>query len=145
MKRQLAVVAILAGLIVGCGGAGDTGHLTSMYQGAWTGTWNSSDANDGGAIALTITADGSFTGTIANKFTSGTIGGQIDKSGRLTGVGSFTAGNNMIIGGAVTMSSGRISSNFSYVVNGIQYGGSFDCGAGAASTGSTGGSTSGGG
>ena len=141
---MLGGAAILAGLVIGCGGAGDTSHLSSQYQGSWSGTWNSSDANEGGAIALVITSDGSFTGTIANKFGSGTLGGQIDKNGHLTGVGSFTAGSNMIIGGAVTMSSGRISSNFSYVVNGIQYGGSFDCGAGSttgstASTGSTGG------
>ena len=136
--RKYGLVAILAGLVVGCGGAGDTSHLSSLYQGSWSGAWSSSDANDGGALTLIVTADGSFTGTIANKFTAGTIGGQIDKNGHLTGIGSFTAGGNMIIGGAVTMSSGRLSSNFSYVVNGIQYGGSFDCGAGGGSTGSTG-------
>lgn len=136
MKRY-GLVAILAGLVIGCGGAGDTSHLSSLYQGSWTGTWNSSDANDGGPIALTVTADGSFTGSISNKFATGTFGGQIDNAGRLTGVGSFASGGNMIVGGAVTMSSGRISSNFSYVVNGIQYGGSFDCGAGATTTGTT--------
>jgi hypothetical protein len=138
--RKYALVALLAGLVVGCGGAGDTSHLSSLYQGSWSGNWNSSDANDGGAIGLVVTSDGSFTGTIATKFASGTLGGRIDKSGRLTGVGSFTTGSNMIIGGAVTMSSGRISSNFTYVVNGVQYGGSFDCGAGGGT-----GSTSGGG
>jgi hypothetical protein len=143
MKKFYGIGVILAGLVIGCGGAGDTSHLSSMYQGAWTGTWNSSDANDGGAITLTVTADGSYTGTIANKFTTGTLGGQIDKTGRLTGVASFTTGGNMIMGGAVTMSSGRISSNFSYVVNGIQYGGSFDCGPSGGSTGTTG-STGGG-
>ncbi|MEI7984101.1 MAG: hypothetical protein WCI55_00615 [Armatimonadota bacterium] len=135
--KKYGIVAILAGLIVGCGGAGDTSHLSSLYQGSWSGTWNSSDANDGGAITLVVTADGSFTGSIANKFASGTFGGQINKAGGLTGVGSFTSGGNMIVGGAVTMSSGRISSNFSYLVNGIQYGGSFDCGAAGGSTGTT--------
>lgn len=140
--KKYGIVAILAGLIVGCGGAGDTSHLSSLYQGSWSGSWNSSDANDSGAISLTVTADGSFTGSIANKFASGTFGGQINKSGRLTAIGSFTSGGNMIVGGAVTMSSGRLSSTFSYTVNGIQYGGSFDCG--SASGGSTG-STSGGG
>ena len=138
--KQFAMVAILAGLVVGCGGAGDTSHLSSLYQGAWTGSWSSSDANDGGVISLTITADGSYTGTIATRFKSGTLGGQIDKSGHLTGVASFAAGSNMIMGGAVTISSGRLSSNFNYVVNGIQFGGSFDCGSG-----STTGSTAGGG
>jgi hypothetical protein len=136
--KKYGIVAILAGLVIGCGGAGDTSHLSSLYQGSWNGTWRSSDASDGGALSLKVTADGSFSGTIANKFNSGTFGGQIDKSGRLTGIASFAAGGNMIIGGAVTMSSGRISSNFNYVVNGIQYGGSFDCGAGGGTTGSTG-------
>jgi hypothetical protein len=136
MKKYGFIVAILAGLIVGCGGAGDTSHLSSLYQGSWSGSWSSSDANDGGAISLIVTADGSFTGTIATKTASGTLGGQIDKSGHLTGVGGFASGGNMIIGGAVTMSSGRLSSNFSFVKNGIQYGGSFDCGS---STGTTGG------
>lgn len=135
--KKYGLVAILAGLVVGCGGAGDTSHLSSLYQGAWTGSWNSSDANDGGAIAMTVTSDGSFTGTIATRFNSGSIGGQIDKDGRLTAIASFTAGGNMIIGGAVTMSSGRISSNFNYNKNGIQYGGSFDCGSGSGSTGTT--------
>jgi hypothetical protein len=135
--RKYGIVAILAALVIGCGGAGDTGHLSSLYQGAWSGNWNSSDASDGGGISLTVTADGSFTGTIANKFASGTFGGHIDKTGRLTAIASFASGGNMIIGGAVTMSSGRLSSNFSYVVNGIQYGGSFDCGAGGGTTGTT--------
>lgn len=141
MRRMIGVAAVLAaGLIIGCGGAGDTGHLSSMYQGSWTGSWSSSDANDGGAFSIAVTADGSFTGTITTKFATGTVGGHIDKNGGLTAVASFTAGSNMIIGGAVTMSSGRISSNFSYVVNGVQYGGSFDCGAGGGSTATSGGS-----
>jgi hypothetical protein len=135
--RKYGIVAILAGLVVGCGGAGDTGNLSSLYQGSWAGNWNSSDANDGGGISLTVTADGSFTGTIATKFSTGTFGGHIDKNGRLTAVSSFASGGNMIVGGAVTMSSGRLSSNFNYVVNGIQYGGSFDCGTGGGTTGST--------
>ena len=135
MIKRYALVALLAGLVIGCGGAGDTSHLSSQYQGAWTGTWNSSDANNGGAITLTVTADGSFAGTIATKTASGTFGGQINNSGRLTGVGSFASGSNMLIGGEVVISSGRLSSNFSYTVNGIQYGGSFDCGTGGGSTG----------
>lgn len=142
MKRY-GMYVILAGLIVGCGGAGDTGLLPSLYQGAWTGSWNSSDANDTGAISFTITADGSLSGTISTKAATGTIAGHVDKTGSLTAIASFTAGGNMVIGGKVTMSSGRISSNFNYVTMGIQYGGSFDCGAGS-STGSTA-TTSGGG
>ncbi|HLO98855.1 MAG TPA: hypothetical protein VK171_09705 [Fimbriimonas sp.] len=136
IKRYAIAVGLLAAL-VGCGGAGDTGRLPSLYQGSWAGNWNSSDAADGGAISFTVSADGSFSGTIATKSTSGSVSGHIDKYGALTGVSSFAGGGNMIMGGAVTMSSGRISSNFNYVVSGIQYGGSFDCGAGAAGGGST--------
>lgn len=142
MKRYAIAIGLLAAL-VGCGGAGDTGRLPSLYQGGWTGNWNSSDAADGGPISFTVSADGSFSGTIETKSATGTVSGHIDKYGALTGVSSFTGGGNMIMGGQVTMSSGRISSNFNYVVSGIQYGGSFDCGAGAVGGGS--GSTSGGG
>ncbi len=135
--KKLALIPVLAGLfIIGCGGAGDTGKLPSLYLGAWSGNWTSPDANDGGAITLTVATDGSFTGTIASKFGSGGFSGLIDKNGKLTGIGSFTGGANMVIGGMVTMASGRISSNFSYTQMGIQYGGSFDCG--AASSGTTG-------
>lgn len=141
MKRYAIAVATLAVLVIGCGGAGDTGRLPSLYQGSWSGNWNSSDAADGGPIEFTVTADGSFSGTIETKSAAGTVAGHIDKTGKLTGISSFTGGSNMIMGGQVTMSSGRISSNFNYVVSGIQYGGSFDCGAAAAA----GGSTSGGG
>lgn len=137
--RKVGILAIVAaGLIIGCGGAGDTGKLPSLYVGSWTGTWTSPDANDSGAIDFTVANDGSVTGTIANKTASGTLGGLIDKNGKLTAVGSFASGNNMVIGGAVTMSSGRLSSNFNYVSMGIQYGGSFDCGSGSG-TGTTGG------
>ena len=137
MMKRYALVAILAGFVVGCGGAGDTSHLTSFYQGAWSGSWNSSDANDSGAINFTVTSDGSFSGSIATKFASGSIGGQIDKDGRVTAIATFSSGGNMIIGGAATISSGRISSNFNFTKNGIQYGGSFDCGKGGGSTGTT--------
>ena len=136
--KKFGVIAVLAGvIIIGCGGAGDTGNLPSLYQGSWSGNWSSPDANDSGAIAFTVAVDGSLTGTIANKSGSGTFGGLINKSGHLTAVGSFASGGNMVIGGMVTMSSGRISSNFNYTQMGIQYGGSFDCGAGGGTTGST--------
>lgn len=136
---KYGLIAVAAGLlIIGCGGAGDTGNLPSLYQGSWSGTWNSPDANDSGNIAFTVAVDGSLTGTISNKSASGTIGGLINKSGKLTAVASFASGGNMVIGGAVVMSSGRISSNFNYTQMGIQYGGSFDCGTASGSTGSTG-------
>jgi len=137
--KHFALVALLGALIVGCGGAGDTSRLPSLYLGSWSGTWNSSDANDTGAISFTVATDGSMTGSITTKTGTGTLGGLIDKNGNLNAVASFTTGgNNMIIGGAVLMSSGRVSSNFSYVQMGVQYGGSFDCGAGS-TTGTTGG------
>ncbi|MBI1335095.1 MAG: hypothetical protein GC165_19705 [Armatimonadetes bacterium] len=136
--RKVGILAVAAAsLIIGCGGAGDTSNLPSLYVGDWTGTWTSVDANDTGAIALTVTSNGSFSGTIATKTDSGTISGVIDKHGSMNAIGTFTNSPNMVITGAVTLNNGDITSNFTYTVNGVKYGGSFDC------TPNTGGTTGG--
>jgi hypothetical protein len=146
MLKRTSIVVLTAGLLLisGCGGAGDTSRLDSIYKGGWSGNWVSSDWNDRGTIAITVTGDGSFGGSIAGtaKTGSGTFSGQIDKYGKLIGVASFPTGNNWIVGGQMTLNNARITSNFSFTINGVQYGGAFD--AGTTSGGTTGGSTAGG-
>jgi hypothetical protein len=129
MKR-IVLMAGIAAVCYGCGGAGDTSLLPSLYQGSWSGTWSSGDANDSGAIAFVVTSDGSFSGTISKKNGSGTVSGKIDKRGSLNGVAAFPTGGNWLMGGAVTTSSNRLISSFSYVTNAIQYSGNFDVAAG---------------
>lgn len=143
LKRNSLVVVLAASLIAvsGCGGAGDTSRLDSIYKGDWSGSWVSSDWNDRGSVSLNVTGDGSFGGSIAGtpKTGSGTFSGQIDKYGKIIGIASFPTGNNWIVGGQMTLNNARISSNFSFTVNGVQYGGAFDAGTSAG-----GGSTAGG-
>jgi hypothetical protein len=124
--KKLTLMMGIAAVCYGCGGAGDTGRLPSLYQGTWGGTWSSGDANDNGNINLTVTADGSYSGSITKKSGTGSISGTIDKRGALTGVASFPAGGNWLMGGTVTSNSNRLISSFSYTTNGIQYSGNFD-------------------
>jgi hypothetical protein len=138
MKQNIKRMGLMLGiatLAYGCGGAGDTGRLPSIYQGSWTGTWSSGDANDNGSISFTVTSDGSFDGTIAKKSGSGTVSGTIDKRGTLSGVAAFSTGGNWLMGGGVTTNSNRLISSFSYTTNGVQYSGNFDVAPGGGSTG----------
>ena len=135
-KYSVIVVGLAALVVFGCGGAGDTSRLDSMYKGRWSGNWTSSDKNDNGPIAFTVTSDGSLSGSISGPSSgSGTIGGQIDKYGKFTGVASFPTGGNWMISGQTVLNNARLSSNFAFVVNGIQYGGAFDAGFAGGGTG----------
>lgn len=128
MKRAAIALFGLA-LLSGCGGAGDTALLPSLYLGNWSGTWSSGDANDTGKMSFIVTTDGSLSGTMTDKTgTTGTIAGFINKSGSLTAVTSFAAGGNMVIGGTVTTNGSRLVGSFSYTRLGVNYGGNFDVG-----------------
>jgi|LauGreDrversion4_2_1035121.scaffolds.fasta_scaffold640626_1 hypothetical protein len=131
MKRAVIALFGLA-LLTGCGGAGDTAFLPSLYKGSWTGTWASGDANDNGNISFAVTTDGSLSGTMADKTgATGNIAGFVNKSGSLTAVTSFAAGGNMVIGGTVTTNGGRLIGSFTYTRLGVNYGGNFDVGTGS--------------
>jgi len=144
--------AVLAGALFslialsGCGGAGDTANLPSLYQGNWGGTWSSGAGRDSGTISLVVLMDGSVSGSIARSSGSGSISGFIQKNGKLNAVASFAAGGNMVMGGNVQLTNGRLVGSFSYVMMGVEYAGFFDCsqGGGSGSTGGTGGGTGGG-
>jgi hypothetical protein len=128
MKR-VAIALFGLALLSGCGGAGDTALLPSLYKGSWAGTWASADANDNGSISFVVTTDGSVSGSMADKSgATGTIAGFINKSGSLTAVTSFPTGGNMVIGGTVTTNGGRLVGSFSYTRLGVNYGGNFDVG-----------------
>jgi hypothetical protein len=134
MTKQIISTLGLAALLFGCGGAGDTANLPSMYMGSWSGTWDSRDANETGAISLAVTTDGSASGTLADSTGTGQLAGTINKNGRLTAIVSFSTGRNMVITGNVTSNGNRLTSSFNYERGGIQYGGSFDTQRGAASS-----------
>lgn len=132
-KLAPIVAATICAFAIGCGGAGDTGNLPSLYLGSWGGTWTSGDASDSGSISLVVTSDGSVSGTITRKSGSGTVAGLIEKNGKLSAVASFASGGNMVIGGSVQLTAGRLISSFNYVQTGITYSGTFDCGPNASS------------
>lgn len=128
MKR-VGIALIGLALLSGCGGAGNTSVLPSLYKGNWSGTWASGDANDNGNIAFAVTTDGSLSGTMTDKSGStGNIAGFVNKSGNLTAVTSFAAGGNMVIGGTVTTNGGRLVGSFSFTRLGVNFGGNFDVG-----------------
>jgi hypothetical protein len=128
MKRAAIALFGLA-LLSGCGGAGNTSLLPSLYAGNWAGTWDSGDANDNGNMSFVITTDGSLSGSMVDKVgATGSIAGFVNKSGSLTAVTSFPAGGNMVIGGTVTTNGGRLVGSFSYTRLGVNYGGNFDVG-----------------
>ena len=147
MKKRIqsivapVMTAAIFAMTIGCGGAGDTGNLPSLYQGSWGGTWASGSGSDNGNVSLTVSADGSVSGTMTRKVGSGTVAGLIEKNGRISAVSSYAAGGNMVIGGSVQLTAGRLIGSFNYVQTGVSYAGTFDCGpaTGSGSTGSTGG------
>jgi len=128
MKRAL-IAGSLFGLIAlsGCGGAGDTANLPSLYQGTWSGNWSSGAGRDSGTISLVVLMDGSVSGTIARSSGSGNVSGFIQKNGKLSAVASFSTGGNMVMGGNVQLTNGRLVGSFSYAMMGIEYAGFFDC------------------
>jgi hypothetical protein len=111
---KYAIIAGTAAVLIGCGGSGDNGR-PSPYAGAWSGTWSSSEAKDGGTLTLTITADGSVVGTMGrNGGLSGALSAVVENTGQYRGAVTFPTSGNFILRGAMSGSSAGLNSNFSY-------------------------------
>ncbi len=132
IKGKLGLAAsVLALIIVGCGGSGTSAALPSLYRGSWTGNWSSSSMNEASTVALTVLADGSFTGTMGRSGgQSGTFVGVINNQGRLSGSTGFAASGNYLIGGSVTLTNGSLTGSMAISYLGQEYLGSFNVAAG---------------
>ena len=136
-KGKLGLAASVLGLmIVGCGGSGTSATLPSLYRGSWTGSWSSTSLNEQSTVALTVLADGSFSGSMGRSGgQSGTFVGVINNQGRLTGSTGFAASGNYLIGGAVTLVNGSLTGSMAISYLGQDYLGTFNAAPGGGAAG----------
>lgn len=126
IAKNLIGAAVAAACLAGCGGSSSSSDpLPSLYMGSWTGTWSGPLTNDGGTLTFTVTADGSFSGSMSRSSGSGTIGGIISNTGKMTGTASFATDGNFLISGQVVSAPGTLSGSFNYSWLGQEYTGSF--------------------
>ncbi len=124
MQRAVLIGSMVIA-VAGCGGS-NTSTLPSLYEGSWNGTWNGPQTNDGGTLTFTVSADGSVTGTMSRKGgLSGSFGGIINNTGKLTATSAFSGSGNFIISGQVALGSGSLSGSFNYDWLGSEYQGTF--------------------
>jgi hypothetical protein len=124
--RYGLAISAAALILSGCGGSSSSTPLPSLYEGSWSGSWTSQLANDGGTLTFAVAADGSVSGSISRTGNlSGTFGGIIDNTGRLTATATFPSSGNFLITGQVLLSDSDLNGSFAYSWLGSEYQGTF--------------------
>ena len=122
--RKIAGCVAAAVVLTACGG-GTNRTIPSLYAGAWSGTWNGVESNDGGTMTLTVTSDGSTSGTMTRAGgLGGTLAGVINNTGHLTASVSFPSSGNFVVNGQVVLNVAALDGSFNYSWLGQNYTGS---------------------
>lgn len=127
IAKAIALVSLVG--IFGCGGSDGTADsaLPSLYTGNYTGTWSSPGLNiESQTMTLVVLSDGSLTGTMIRSGNTGTVGGIINKTGRITATTSYAASGNYIIGGTATSANGHLTGSLVISYLGRDYMATFD-------------------
>lgn len=95
------------------------------YSGSWQGTWKAPSLRQSGLFTLTVSNDGTSTGSIDN-FTlnnAGTLDATTDDNGNLSGTVTYPGQRDAKLSATLFMSGGVVSGNFVQYVAGRKVGG----------------------
>ncbi len=123
LGTKIALGAIAAVTLAGCGGATAPSNILNPYTGAWSGTWTSATLNQGGTNTFTVFADGSVTGSYVNTNLNltGNLVGTIDAAGNLNATVGFGASGNYTLKGNVVISAGSLNGTYTTTWQGNDY------------------------
>lgn len=93
----LAALAVAGVVVIGCGGSDSTTTGSFAYAGTITGVWQGT--MQAGPFTLTISEDGTATGTVQyDKLDGGIINGMVDNDGNLTATATAAIDDAIMIG-----------------------------------------------
>lgn len=96
-RHFFLISGILTLVLVGCGGGGGSSPAVGRFAGHYTGTYTSTTTDAHGTLDVSVSADGTVTGTVSDSryVAEGVVvdGSHIDHSGNVTLITRYGAGD----------------------------------------------------